>query len=210
MKKLTTDDFINKAILIHGGKYCYDKSIYLDSKHNIQIFCNKCKIYFWQNPSNHLSGKGCRSCKNKKLRQDRAKTIDCFVLEANIIHNNQYCYDLVLYKNTNTKVKIIHKECGNIFTQTPHNHLAGNGCPKCFRGCFGNRSKREQEWIQSLNEFNGDYWHGNPNKFKSESLNILAKKTFGELYQKTIEKEKVYKSAGYNLVSVWEGDIYGS
>jgi hypothetical protein len=53
-----------------------------------------------------------------------------FIEKANIIHNNEYDYSLVQYANNYTKVKITCKKHG-VFEQTPHNHLNGQGCPKC-------------------------------------------------------------------------------
>lgn len=56
-------------------------------------------------------------------------------------------------------------------------------------------------------EFYGDYWHGNPNKFKKEDYNKLANKTFGELYKETIKREKEIKKEGYNIITIWENDF---
>lgn len=237
--KLTKELFVARSVRTHGNKYSYDNSVYLGVKTDILIFCKACQISFYQTPDNHMRGKGCPKCKCKKLQSNRSKSIDSFIYDANNIHNKEYCYKFVVYKNTHTKVKIKHKKCGNIFYQTPHNHLAGNGCPNCFKGVAGNSSKIELEWIKSLNinsivtnktlkinnknyypdgydpltntvyEFNGDYWHGNPAKFKPNDINIIAKKTFGELYKKTLRKEETYKKAGYNVVSIWESDYDG-
>lgn len=55
-------------------------------------------------------------------------------------------------------------------------------------------------------EFNGDRWHGNPNKFDHKKLEKNSGKTFGELYQATIERENLIKSAGYTLIVMWEED----
>ena len=44
--------------------------------------------------------------------------------------NSNYAYDLVDYKNTNTKVIIICTIHGS-FLQRPKDHLNGHGCPKC-------------------------------------------------------------------------------
>jgi len=56
-------------------------------------------------------------------------------------------------------------------------------------------------------EFYGDYWHGNPNKYKREVMNTIAKKTFGELYDRTIEREKFLQEKGFKLVTIWENDF---
>lgn len=55
-------------------------------------------------------------------------------------------------------------------------------------------------------EFYGDYWHGNPTTTDAASYNIHLSKTFGELYQKTIDREDQIRKLGFNLVSMWESD----
>jgi hypothetical protein len=35
---------------------------------------------------------------------------------------------------------------------------------------------------------------------------VISKKTFGELYLKTMEKERLIKESGYNLITIWEDD----
>jgi len=42
--------------------------------------------------------------------------------------------------------------------------------------------------------------------YKSEDMNAVNKKTFGELYQQTIARETQIKELGYNLVVLWEYD----
>ncbi len=54
-------------------------------------------------------------------------------------------------------------------------------------------------------EYNGNYWHGNPQIYNSNDMTYYHK-TFGELYQKTLDKEILIKSMGYNLVTIWESD----
>jgi hypothetical protein len=48
--------------------------------------------------------------------------------------------------------------------------------------------------------------HGNPKRFNPEIINKTTHCTFGELYQKTLDKEILIKSMGYNLVTIWESD----
>lgn len=35
----------------------------------------------------------------------------------------------------------------------------------------------------------------------------IVKKTFGELYANTIERENLLKQAGFNIISIWEADF---
>jgi G:T-mismatch repair DNA endonuclease (very short patch repair protein) len=56
-------------------------------------------------------------------------------------------------------------------------------------------------------EFYGDYWHGNINKYDAKRINQSTNTTFEQLFTKTVEREKLIKSAGYNLVTMWESDF---
>lgn len=60
----------------------------------------------------------------------RKLTKDQFVEKANKVHKRKYKYDHVDYKGNNENVLIECPEHG-LFSQTPGNHLAGHGCPKC-------------------------------------------------------------------------------
>jgi hypothetical protein len=56
-------------------------------------------------------------------------------------------------------------------------------------------------------EFHGDVWHGNPNVFAPDELcNPFSELTASELYKNTITRENYIKSLGYNLVVMWEQD----
>ena len=57
-------------------------------------------------------------------------------------------------------------------------------------------------------EFNGDCFHGNPAIFEDDDTPNYHNKsiTAKELYNKTIEKENDLKSLGYNVVSIWESE----
>lgn len=54
--------------------------------------------------------------------------------------------------------------------------------------------------------FHGDFWHGNPELFKSEDVNPRTKTTFGELYEATLQYEALMESQGYKLKKIWESE----
>jgi len=62
------------------------------------------------------------------------------------------------------------------------------------------------EETDTIYEFYGDYYHGNPRKYAAEEYNKTMKKTMGELYEKTIRRENALKEMGFNVISVWEMD----
>ena len=42
---------------------------------------------------------------------------------------------------------------------------------------------------------------------RSEDLNKTVKKTYGELYEATMQKKQILEEMGYNYVCVWESDF---
>lgn len=59
----------------------------------------------------------------------------------------------------------------------------------------------------TIYEFHGTYWHGDPRVYEADEINHANRCTFGELYEKTKSKEETIKSLGYNLVVMWENDF---
>lgn len=62
--RLTIDEFIKKAVNIHGYKYSYILVNYRNNHEKIDILCLDHGI-FVQTPMSHLSGNGCPSCSRK-------------------------------------------------------------------------------------------------------------------------------------------------
>ena len=126
MRKLTTEQFIERAKLTHGDRYDYSMVEYVNARNKVKIICSE-HGEFKQLPNDHLSGKGCPSCGGKlKL------TTGQFIERAKLIHGNRYDYSTVEYVNNNTKVNIICSEHGE-FKQVPNNHLNGQSCRHCGR-----------------------------------------------------------------------------
>jgi hypothetical protein len=95
-------------------------------------------------------------------------------------------------------------------------------------GCI---SKSETTWLDSLNvplrqfkvdldgksflvdgynpanntvyEYYGAYWHGNPKNFTPDDINQTLKVSFGYLYRKTLERERLLLTK-YNIITLWE------
>ncbi len=58
----------------------------------------------------------------------------------------------------------------------------------------------------TIYEFYGDYWHGNPDVFESDVYSKSQRKTMGEIYKNTITRENKIKALGYNIITIWEKD----
>lgn len=130
-RNITNKEYIEKATLIHGKKYNYSLTEYINKLTKITIIC---PIHgeFKQKPYKHLYGQGCSSCAKIKLKELLRFDTQIFVKKAKEIHSDRYDYTLVDYLNNHTKVILVCKEHGN-FKQTPSDHLNGYGCPHCKR-----------------------------------------------------------------------------
>lgn len=64
-RKYTKIEFIQKARIIHGDKYVYDKVNYLKNKIKVTIICPD-HGEFLQTPNNHTNGVGCPACSSSK------------------------------------------------------------------------------------------------------------------------------------------------
>lgn len=205
--------------------------IYIRNNKNVEIICNK-HGSFLQMPVNHLRGSGCPKCGKELFSINKTSSTNLFIEKANKIHNNEFDYSKSVYTKNNNKIEIICSKHGSFF-QRPSDHLSGCRCPSCGNGI----SKSEDKYFESLNnpniirnqmlyidgrkiipdgydpitntiyEFNGDYWHGNPEIYNKNDINKHNNKTFGELFDRTKEKEKFYKNCGYNVISIWESDF---
>lgn len=181
-KKYSNEEFANKAIQIHGEKYNYSLVDYVNTEKKVKIKCLTCNEIFLQRPHNHLGGQGCPNCSYKS----KFKNTNDFILKAKQIHGEKYIYDLVDYQHHRQKVKIKCNKCNQIFEQKPHNHLSGQGCPKC------NESKGEIKVAQHMTEKN---------------IRFIPQKTF-----QTLRNIKLLKCDFYledlNLLIEYDGEYH--
>lgn len=123
--------FVSRAREVHGEKYDYSQSHYVKAKRKVKIIC-KMHGLFEQTPDGHLHGSGCPSCggvASCKERHERA--VSDFIDRAVSVHGDKYDYSNTKYINSSVKIQVICRKHG-AFTQSPHNHLSGNGCPLCL------------------------------------------------------------------------------
>jgi Protein of unknown function (DUF723) len=225
----TTDDFIKKAKHVHGNRYDYNRVDYCGEENEIIITC-KTHGEFLQTPHNHLAGKGCSECGLiKTLNSIKLTTVE-FIKRAKNIHNNYYDYNKTIFENSEINVIITCNIHGD-FEQKSHNHLNGQGCPRCK---YNNSiSKPALSWLlyleqenniniikeypipntrysadgycketNTIYEFYGDYFHGNPNKNFKSTCGFDVKKA----YEKTLKRETKIKDLKYNIITIWEDD----
>lgn len=129
------DEFIEKANVIHNGKYDYSHTQYVKGKENIRIICPK-HGEFSIAASAHLAGKGCPECGRSKNGTVCTDT-ESFIRLAKQTHGEKYDYSESVYEGSRIPIKIICHEkdkFGNehgLFLQNPSDHIIGRGCQKC-------------------------------------------------------------------------------
>ncbi len=118
-KKVTNEDFIKKAIQIHGNKYDYSRTKYVNANTPIIISCYVHGA-FKQLPNVHLQSNGCYKCTYPNANMSTEE----FIKKANEVHCGKYNYSKTEYVNIKSKLCIICPKHGE-FWQTPDNHLKG-------------------------------------------------------------------------------------
>lgn len=162
-KKVTTQDFIDRAHAIHGDKYGYAFSIYLSAHIKVFIHCPEHEM-FKQSPANHLSGKGCPECVGLKKH-----TNGSFIEKAIEVHGeNNYNYSKVDYINATTKIKIICPEHGE-FEQGASSHLSGHGCPECV----GVKKHTSESFIKKAREVHDNRFDYSKVEYKNNREKVV-------------------------------------
>ena len=130
--RLSNEEFIKKAISIHGNTYSYEKTKYVSNKEKIIIVCNK-HGEFITTPSSHTNQKtGCPKCTKEKGSHNRTSN-EGFIEKAIKIHGNTYDYSKTLYTGMHNPVKVICKIHGEFTQSKAQNHLENEfNCPKCL------------------------------------------------------------------------------
>lgn len=86
----TKDKFVEDCVRLHGDKFSYEDSDYVNCHVKVKIKCNKCGNYFFMTPHNHLTHKeGCPFCKQSKLEND----IEDFLITNDIAYEKQKVFD---------------------------------------------------------------------------------------------------------------------
>lgn len=128
-KRMTAEEFVSKAKNVHGDKYVYSEAKYTGSKVKICIICPR-HGKFWQIPSDHLNGCGCKKCRADTLSASKKLNTEKWICYANRVHGGKYDYSVSCYSDSRTPIMIVCPKHG-AFSQLPYIHLQGHGCPKC-------------------------------------------------------------------------------
>ena len=222
MKRLTTEEFIEKAKNAHGDKYDYSKVIYKGKREKIKIIC---PIHgeFVQLAGNHMRGQGCPKCGKLYASTWQQNNFQHFIKESTKRFGNKFEFPKIIseYVNSHSKITLICKECGNVFTKIACDHITSvnGGCIKC--NC--QTSNAEQSlgiFIQKILSNNKTILFNDRTILKGKEIDILIPDLkigieYNGLFWHTenrkgktvhLEKLEMCKNNGYNLIQIFEDE----
>lgn len=173
--KYTTEEFIEKAMEVHAGKYDYSKLEYVNCRTKVCIICPK-HGEFWQMPNDHLNGNGCPKCAHELIGHKKSKTKEEFINRLESKFGKFYDYSLLEFVNFHTKVKLIYN--GRIIEATPSKFLSNDKPLKW------DRVRSKDDFIVKAKQIHGNRYDYS----KVEYINTVTKVCIicpehGEFYQ---------------------------
>lgn len=223
--------FVEKAITILGSKYDFSKVNYINSTTKVALICPQ-HGEFTKRPCDILhQSQGCPKCshnysythadfcdKSHDRYGDKFEIVSTYNgMKHPITLSCKYHGRFTLPKAENHFISS--GGCPDCLLDTRMTNLKP-----------GNISKVEKEWLDSLSvplrqhtiiinskkfivdgfdpktntvyEYHGSFWHGNPSIFNKDDINPVLNVTFGELYERTKHREHIIESQ-FNLITKW-------
>lgn len=155
MSKIKYDQkiFIENSRLVHGDKYDYTSSVYVNTRTKVEIIC---PIHgkFEQFPLDHMRGYGCSKCaiQNKKILKKKSNEV--FLAEIKTIHGEKYGTEKVIYNGALNKVTVTCSSHGD-FDIEAKSFLNGHGCPDCSyeERAKNNIEKHKNKFLSEFHRF---------------------------------------------------------
>jgi len=151
MKK-THQEFINEIKSLVGTEYTFF-GVYKNTNTPLLVRHNVCKYEYKVTPNHFIQGRRCPKCSGKMKKSNEE-----FLKEIKNLVGDEYTF-LDKYVNWNTKLKVIHNECGHEYMVSPDGFLnVNNRCPKCANK-YGRGSlfkKTNKKFIQEVKDLVGD------------------------------------------------------
>jgi len=235
-KKHTTDEIIETFKRMHGDNYDYSVTVYKGALVKFKVLC-KTHGEFETLYNNMLRGWACPGCTNyrKNIEQSFLKEAkeahDDKYDYSKVVYKN--C-------GTNVEIICkIHgsffqqprnhingsgcQKCVRFTTsKIARNWLSSLNIPnlRTFDSSLGEFTIPETKWrvdgydetTNTIYEFHGDYWHAHPSnkRYSKDEPHPRKRGTWGEVYERTLARERKIRDLGYNLVVTWEHEFLSS
>lgn len=147
-RRMTQEQFMQKAYDVHGNRYILDRVCYKSSHEKIEIICKQHGA--WESmPYAFLDGHGCPKCAVSKRSNEKRLTQEEFILRAKSICGDNYSLHNVKYKSAKEKIEIICRHHGPWMVR-PYDFCTGHGCPRCARTGPSKGENEVVDFIESL------------------------------------------------------------
>ena len=180
-RALTTKQWVAKAKIIHGDKYDYSKTKYINSKTKVTVTCSR-HGDFEINPSNHIQPtlrRGCKGCSGGKIlnfdNSTKKLSQNEFLKRVKGATTKNLDFSKSIYNGQRETVKVICKIHGE-FEAWPHNLFAGQSCPSCASIETGKKHRVDPIVItERLNSHFGSKYEIDQNSIKMVTKKIKLK-----------------------------------
>jgi hypothetical protein len=222
VKKRDTESFIKKAKEVHGDRYDYSKTVYVNKRTKVVITC---PIHgdFEQLANNHLRGQGCPLCGKKYASEYKKNDYKHFIQESKNRFGEKYSFPNIEeeYENSHSKITIKCNDCGTEFVKIACDHLTSpnGGCPSCF----SHTSKPEDEIYEYISSLIGadkvvknDYSVINPFEIDIYIPSLKIGFEYNGLYWHSdeyrpsknyhLEKTEMCEKKGIRLIQIFEDE----
>lgn len=143
--KKTDQQFKQEVYTLVGDEYTFLDS-YVNAKTKLRVKHNKCNFIYSVAPTNFLRGSRCPHC----YIVNKPKSDNLFKQEVSSLVGDEYTI-LDTYTNAESKIRLRHNKCGNVYKTRPRTFLQGYRCPYC------NSPKGETVITKLLDTLNIDY-----------------------------------------------------
>lgn len=168
-KKSNLQEFITKSRKVHGDKYDYTKSVYINDSTKVTITCPFHGDYE-QRVNGHLRGQGCMACAIKTFGKSRYETAkNTFEEKAKKIHGERYDYSKAIYTGAKIEMELVCKKHGS-FYQHANSHLNGNGCHKCSLEAAKSTT---EEFISRAKETHSDFYDYSQTVYIKANIKVI-------------------------------------
>ena len=147
--KLTTDEWVEKAKILHGDRYDYSKSIYRGRTAKITIICPVCGpievhagFHVTKTPTRKPTG--CNTCNRNRAAKSLTKSFDEMVRDARAVHGDRYEYMEDTYVSARVQMKMVCPSHGEV-TMIPDSHINKKSiCKECGKSVKSKRTLHER------------------------------------------------------------------
>lgn len=235
-KPHTTKEVVETFKKMYGDNYDYSMTDYKGALKKFKVLC-KNHGEFETLYNNMLKGWACPDCTNYRKNIEQSFLKEAKEAHGNeydyskVVYKNCHAKVEIICKIHGSffQQPRIHasgarcQKCERFTTsKIARNWLKTLNLPnlRTFDSPLGEFTIPETRWrvdgyddtTNTIYEFHGDYWHAHPSnkRYSNDEPHPRKRGTWGEVYERTLARERKIRDLGYNLVVIWEHEFLAS